>query len=59
MKKYNFCLVVADEKLNDIFMRLAKAKEEIEDCYAELRALDLIGILPEKTSCSKEQEETS
>lgn len=47
MGKYRFCLIVNDEKLNDIFKRMAKAKEEIEKCYEELRALDLIGILPE------------
>lgn len=56
MEKYRFCLIVNDKKLNDIFKRMAKAKEEIEKCYEELRTLDLIGILPETTSCPKEQE---
>ena len=42
MKKYGFWLSVNEPKLNEIFDRLMKAKMEIENCYTELRALDVI-----------------
>lgn len=42
MGKYYFRLNVDDKKVDEIFARLAKAKEEIEECYTELKKLDII-----------------
>lgn len=61
MNRYGFHLVVDDEKLDEIFKRMAKAKQEIEECYAELRALDVIKFTSEENSpCTEAQgEETT
>lgn len=42
MAKYGFWLTVDDKKVDEVFERLMKAKQEIEECYTELRNLDVI-----------------
>lgn len=48
MDKYNFVLMVDDEKLKEIFSRLAKAEDEIQECYTELRKMNVIVLASEK-----------
>lgn len=40
---------VNDKKLNEIFERLEKAKEEIYNCYNELQNLQVVNIVKEET----------
>lgn len=46
--KYYFTLMIDDEKLKEIFSRLAKAEEEIQECYIELRKMNVIVLSSEK-----------
>lgn len=48
MDKYYFTLMIDDEKLKEIFSRLAKAEEEIQECYIELRRMNVIVLSSEK-----------
>lgn len=47
MAKYGFWLTVDDKKVDEVFERLMKAKLEIEECYTELRNLDVIRLSSE------------
>ena len=41
---------INDAKLNEIFERLEKAKEEIYNCYNELQNLQIVNIVKEETA---------
>lgn len=57
MNKYGFRLMVDDKELDKIFERLMKAKQEIENCYDELRSLDVIRLSSEESPNSNESGE--
>lgn len=42
MNKYNFFIKIDDEELNAIFMRLAKAQMEIQECYFQLQRMNVV-----------------
>lgn len=56
MDRYSFWIKIEDKKLESIFQRIAKATEEIQQCYAELRGLNVVTLGKEEDSpCTKEQ----
>lgn len=54
MAKYNLILEIDEQEVDAVFQRLAKAMEEIQQCYYELNRINAIKFkrerpLPEET----------
>lgn len=48
MKRYMVLCETEDGKLDEIMARLEKAREEIYRCYADLREVGILKIVPSK-----------